>query len=145
MRLRRRRVNLQGLGQYLERATEILQLPLHLAEQRQELGVAGGLGERGVELLACAFESTEIEIDVGQVEAGGNERGIEGQRLPQLCDGLTHEVRRPGCPVGDTEEHVPLCRAWIDGQDVLEGPDGFVGATSAGEELGPDAGEFLLR
>ena len=95
VRLRRRRVDLQSLGQYLERAREILQLPLHLAEQRQELGVAGELRERGVELLACAFEPAEIDIDVGQVEAGGHERGIEGQRLAELGDGFPHDVRGP--------------------------------------------------
>ena len=145
VRLRRRGVDLQRLGQYLEGATGILQLPLHFAEQREELRVARHLRQRRVELFAGTFEPAEIEIDVGEIEARRHERGIERQRLTKFCDSLPHEFRRPDGSVGDAEEQVSFRRAGIDSQDVLQLADGLVGAIRAGEELGPDAVQFLLR
>ena len=75
--LRRRVVDLQSLLQELLRTLRVLELPLDLAEQRQELRVPWHLGVGGLQLLARALVASELHIDVREVEPRRDERRIE--------------------------------------------------------------------
>ena len=88
-----RRVSLERLPVDLHRAARIPELPFRLAQQREKLRLARVLLQNGFQFLARPAGPAQIEIDVGQIKAGGNEIGIQRQRLPELRDRFTHEVR----------------------------------------------------
>ena len=67
----------QRLTRELDRALRILQLALRFAEQRQELRPARRLRERGLELLARLLRPTQFQIQVREVVAGRDIRGVQ--------------------------------------------------------------------
>ena len=134
-----RRVRLQRLPVHLHRAARILQLPFRLAEQRQKLRLARGFCQSGFQFFARPAGPAQIEIDVGQIEARRNEIGIQRQRLPELRDRFTHEVRRAHASVGDAEQHVTLRRSRIEREDRLELLYRVLRIVGARHEIGADA------
>ena len=144
-RRRERGVRLQRLPRHFDGAARVLQLPLRLAEQRQEFRIAGRLHERGFQLLARSDGPSQIEVEVRQKEPDLHEAGIQVQRLAELPDRFPLQLLGAPGAVGDAEEHVGVSRARIERQDLLQLLDVLVQAIGAGVEVGLDAVEPLLN
>ena len=138
-------VQFQRLSVQFDRAAGILQLALGLTEQRQELGISWRRRQRRLQFLARSFRATEIEVEMGKIEPGGHEGGIERERLSKLRHRFSHELARPGGAVGDSEQKMRLRRAGVGSEDGLQFLYRLFGAACARKEAFPHAIEPLLN
>jgi hypothetical protein len=114
------------------------QLPFRLTEQREELGSRGHDLEGGLRFLARAFGPADIEIDPRQCNAGGDQVGLDRDRLAQLRGCLVQH--RPGSElsIGEAQQQMGFGGARIDGKDAMQLADRGLDV-SPGEDDRPDA------
>src|SRR5262249_4086448 len=76
---------------------------------------------------------------VGEVEARGNQRGIQIDRLAQFAGGLAYQVGGSFRAIRETQQHVGLGRARVRRQNRLELGDVCIDVISAREDVRGDA------
>ena len=77
------------------------ELPFGLGQQCEQLWIVRALRQPRRQRLFRCCGATDIQIELRQVNPGGQELRLECERLDELCSCLGRQLRRTLHPVGD--------------------------------------------
>ena len=82
--------------------------------------IARSLFECGQQFLLRPRRTSEIEVDVGQIEPRRDETGIELDRLPELRYRFRQHLLRAERAIRHPKEHVSFYRARLGAKNLLQ-------------------------